>query len=263
MTKAFQKFRHMPNPFWLKFFKSHEVPSKVLDIWLEHKEKFLRKDVWNYYIFFKMEADFAKYLTIFAPTVSEDEISQLYKLQQKPNFDTVMNLLEGYQNIPYKAFESAAKFYLDNDTPEYRESLKTHLQHLSIDKWPDQVQRVEAFLDYGKGATNTVKKALEAAYFGAGCEKHSTVGNIHESIPLAFQELSQAVFVSKIDWQLEIVNALVHVVKNLRFKYCLVNLETGHGKSVVIQLLARTLSSLTRAKVYIVCLNQFLVAQAQ
>eukprot|EP00349_Pseudokeronopsis_sp_Brazil_P012054 CAMPEP_0202980518 /NCGR_PEP_ID=MMETSP1396-20130829/86428_1 /ASSEMBLY_ACC=CAM_ASM_000872 /TAXON_ID= /ORGANISM="Pseudokeronopsis sp., Strain Brazil" /LENGTH=141 /DNA_ID=CAMNT_0049720555 /DNA_START=70 /DNA_END=495 /DNA_ORIENTATION=+ len=73
MTKVFKKFRHMPDTFWFKFFKSFEVPSTVLNIWLAHKEKFLRKDVWNHYKFFKMDPDFARYLTIFTPTVSENE----------------------------------------------------------------------------------------------------------------------------------------------------------------------------------------------
>jgi superfamily II DNA or RNA helicase len=55
-------------------------------------------------------------------------------------------------------------------------------------------------------------------------------------------------------WQKYIIMILRELITTYKKKAVQIKLHTGHGKSVVIQMLARTLGT----KVIIVCLNSFL-----
>ena len=59
------------------------------------------------------------------------------------------------------------------------------------------------------------------------------------------------------------MHSLYHLIINKGRKNVLVNLGTGHGKSVVIQMLAMVLNSQQNKRVFVVCLNNFLAAQSR
>ena len=78
----------------------------------------------------------------------------------------------------------------------------------------------------------------------------------------AFIELNEKIILQKFDWQKELVVQLLYLITKAQKKNIIVTLCTGHGKSVIIQLLADMLEQVDD-NVIIVCMNEFLAHQGR
>ena len=85
---------------------------------------------------------------------------------------------------------------------------------------------------------------------------------IDPAVANSIRILSRKYPIAQLQWQLFLVHGLLYTMVKDPLKKVLVQLGTGHGKSIIIQLLALSLKEKLKKGVVVVCLNKYLAYQS-
>mmetsp|Transcript_20010 Transcript_20010/g.14722 ORF Transcript_20010/g.14722 Transcript_20010/m.14722 type:complete len:151 (+) Transcript_20010:235-687(+) len=148
---------------------------------------------------------------------------------------------------------------MSKERPDYKKSLQENLMDVPLDQWAEYRSVVDNFEQFDSKSLELVCERLKLSIRNAALPEASIdLKVVKPEVLDAFENVKKTARLAKLDWQLQLASTLVTVHFHLGKKASMVTLGTGHGKSVIIQLVASAMATLSQKKVLIVCLNPFL-----
>ena len=94
----------MNDTFWNMLLVDLKIPFHLQALWLQHKDHFLRTEVLHHFQCYGIDEDFSKLILMFNKTITQAELLNLFMIQQKPNFEVLVSIIDKEKKYDYQVF---------------------------------------------------------------------------------------------------------------------------------------------------------------
>ena len=158
LEEGYKSFKYQPPAFWaFVLCMKYKIKMDLVQLMLQEPIKLMRNEVLNFIRRNFLDITFAKVLIRFNHTLTDGDITELYMMSNKPNFDYLLGKIQGQASLSFSVFKYNVELYLEEQSTEFMEALETRLNPHDMGSWRLQAGAIACW-NQGSNHADTVMK---------------------------------------------------------------------------------------------------------